>query len=103
MAGGQERGTVAVRPSRWKISKRVCRVSDGGNDAVRCGINARTAGWWVARRARGDPAGFVVGCQGAGLGHLHGIPIPDTVLASRTVTWTPDVTTTPRELEREID
>jgi hypothetical protein len=25
------------------------------------------------------------------------------VLASRTVTWTPDVTTTPRELEREID
>ena len=52
---------------------------------------------------QGDPAGFAVGYQGAGLGHLHGIPIPDTVLASRTVTWTPDVTTTPRELELEID
>jgi DNA transposition AAA+ family ATPase len=36
-------------------------------------------------------------------GHLHGVPLPDAVLASRTVMWTPYVTTTPRELEREID
>ena len=36
-------------------------------------------------------------------GHRHGAPLPETVLASRTILWTPYVTTTPRELEREID
>ena len=36
-------------------------------------------------------------------GHLHGVPLPAAMLASRTVMWTPYVTTTPRELEREID
>jgi DNA transposition AAA+ family ATPase len=35
-------------------------------------------------------------------GHLQGTALPDTVLASRTVLWTPYVTTTPRELEHEI-
>jgi DNA transposition AAA+ family ATPase len=35
-------------------------------------------------------------------GHLKGAVLPDTVLASRTVLWTPYVTTTPRELENEI-
>ena len=38
-----------------------------------------------------------------GHGHLHGVPLPASLLASRTVMWTPYVTTTPRELERGIE
>ena len=34
---------------------------------------------------------------------LRGAARPDSVLASRTVLWTPYVTTTPRQLENEID
>src|SRR5690242_20420025 len=35
-------------------------------------------------------------------GERHGAPLPPAVLDSRTVLWTPYVTTTPRELENEV-
>ena len=35
-------------------------------------------------------------------GQVHGAPLPAGVLDRRTILWTPYVTTTPRELEREI-
>ena len=33
---------------------------------------------------------------------LHGEPLPPSVFAGRTIMWTPDMTTTPRELEQEV-